>query len=46
MYSIGDCVDLPQPKYNVETQIIEPVVEINEVWPRCDIAASWLRNPT
>lgn len=45
LYSIGEGSDLPKPQYHIETQEVRPIRKVKEVWPRCDIAASWLRNP-
>jgi len=43
-FSLGDGHDLPKPKYLAPVGKTEPV-RIKEVWPQCDVAANWMRNP-
>lgn len=43
-FSWGEGHDLPKPKYLEPVGKTEPV-RIKEVWPQCDVAANWMRNP-
>jgi hypothetical protein len=43
-FSWGEGHDLPKPKYLEPVDKTEPV-RIKEVWPQCDVAANWMRNP-
>lgn len=43
VYSWGGGIDLPQPTV-ICTVEKKPVPVVETIWPRCDIAASWMRN--